>query len=46
MVQSDRAELADDDGRIRQIRDSENLGEKRGLAAAQKTGQHRQRDRL
>ena len=46
MVERDGAELADEDGGIAQIRKGENAGKKRGLAAAQKAGQHRERDRL
>ena len=46
MVERDGAELADEDGGIAQIRKGENPGKKRGLAAAQKAGQHRERDRL
>ena len=46
MVERNGAELADEDGGIAQIRKGENPGKKRGLAAAQKAGQHRERDRL
>ena len=46
MIERDGAELADQDGGVRQVRDGEDAGEERGLAAAQEAGQHRERDRL
>src|SRR4029077_16459270 len=46
MVERNGAEFADEDGGIAQIRKGENPGQKRGLAAAQKTSQHREGDRL